>query len=394
MSEPFLRPSGAPAWTLCNAKPHREKDLNTPAGAAAREGQAAHEVRAICLAHKRKADEFVGHFFDDVLVSDSMAEIVQQSIDMVAVYDGQRIIETKLSIASSTGETGATGTADLVIIDEASGTLIVDDFKSGSERVDAENNAQLIIYGAAALQHFDLLGEIHTVILRISQPRIYHDDAWIISANELRYRASEIRLIAEKILAAPERMVATPGEKQCRFCKAQAHCPELRDRVAKELHAEFSDSDAIDQHNFNDVPSLDLNALASSYSALKLIRSWCDSVEQRALDELVAGNELHGYKLVAGRRGARTWRDEAAVINELKSLQLTDDVIFTERSLVTPAALDKILKQYPDELARLQGFITQAAAKPAIAPMADRRAAITLAASAEQFDIITTEIHQ
>jgi hypothetical protein len=389
MSGVFLRPSGAPAWTLCLAKPYREHGLTDTPGSAIREGHAAHALRARCLTEQRHAYDFIGQHIEDIEITHEIADNVQRSVDVLRQFQGELTVEHQLDIGSITGEHGATGTSDAVIINPEQGLLIIDDYKNGTLRVDAEHNAQLIIYAAAALREFDLLGDIHTVILRISQPRINHDDEWMISADELRYIAGEIRVIAEEILSAPERMPATPGGKQCHFCKAKAYCPELQSHVMRIVQADFSEAEAADALQVKPVQTLDLKSLAASYAATSLIRRWCDAVEDRTLAELTAGNPIKGFKLVAGKRGARTWRDESEAAQTLKAMRLADSDIYT-RKLITPTALDKLFKDNPRKLARLQGLITQAEAKPVIAPETDKRERITSPAAVDQFETLTT----
>lgn len=391
MRPAFLRPSAASAWTLCRAKPYRESGLTDTPGSAVLEGQAAHALRERCLTGQGHAHDYLGQIIDNVEITHEIADNVQRSVDPLRSFEGELMVEHTLDIGSVTGEQGATGTSDAIIFNPETGVLVIDDYKNGALRVDAENNAQLIIYAAAALRQFDLLGEIHTVILRISQPRINHDDEWIISADELRYLAGEIRIIAEDILAAPDQMPATPGEKQCHFCKAKAHCPELQTYVSQVVLAEFTDiTTGIDNSQVKPVQHMDHKALAASYAAIALIRRWCDAVEERTLKELIAGNAIEGFKLVAGRRGARAWRDEDEVALLLKSMRLADGDIYTKK-IITPTAVDKIFKDNPRKLARLQGFITQAEAKPVIAPETDKRERITPPSAVEQFETITYE---
>jgi hypothetical protein len=387
----FLRPSGAPGWMRCRAKPYRESGLTDTPGSAVLEGQAAHALRELCLTGRGHAHDYIGQIIEGVAITPEIVEYVQRAVDVLQAMEGELLVEHTLDIGSITGEQGATGTSDAIILNPEKGVLVIDDYKNGALRVDAKNNAQLVIYGAAALRQFDLLGEIHTIILRISQPRINHDDEWIISADELRYIAGEIRIVAEEILAAPDQMPATPGAMQCHFCKAKAHCPELQDYVAQTVLAEFTDiTTSIDNSQVKPVQRMDHKALAATYAAAALIRRWCDAVEERTLKELIAGNTVEGFKLVAGRRGARTWRDEDEVALLLKSMRLADGDIYTKK-IITPTAADKIFKDNPRKLARLQGFITQADAKPVIAPETDKRERITPPTAVEQFETITYE---
>jgi hypothetical protein len=388
MATALLRASGAPGWMRCRAKPYRESGLTDTPGSAVLEGQAAHALRELCLTGRGHAHDYIGQIIEGVAITSEIVEYVQRAVDVLQAMEGELLVEHTLDIGSITGEQGATGTSDAIILNPEKGVLVIDDYKNGALRVDAKNNAQLVIYGAAALRQLDLLGEIHTVILRISQPRINHDEEWIISADELRYIAGEIRIVAEEILAAPDQMPATPGAMQCHFCKAKAHCPELQAHVARTVLAEFTDiTTPIDNSQVKPVQRMDHKALAASYAATALIRRWCDAVEERTLKELIAGNTVEGFKLVAGKRGARSWRDEDEAAAVFKSMRLNDSDIY-QRKLITPTAAEKLLRDSPRKLARLQGLITQADAKPVIAHETDKRDSIAPAASVDLFDTV------
>jgi hypothetical protein len=106
-----------------------------------------------------------------------------------------------------------------------------------------------MLYALGALDEFDLLGEIEEVELIVHQPRLNHYDSWTCSVEHLR--AFEQRAIAAGKLAlditedqamgvgGPTPAVLNPGPDQCRFCKAKATCPALRDQVLATVAGDF-----------------------------------------------------------------------------------------------------------------------------------------------------------
>lgn len=158
------------------------------------------------------------------------------------------------------------GTSDAVIVGETQMQVI--DLKYGrGVQVFAEENEQLMLYALGALDEFDLLGEIESVWLTVNQPRLNHVDSWLVSTAELRafeQRAIEAGKLALSIAPVETEIVPwldeegnpdgedevvkqstiplqhlNPGPDQCRFCKAKATCPALRDQVLSTVAGDF-----------------------------------------------------------------------------------------------------------------------------------------------------------
>lgn len=402
MAHAFLSPSGAPAWTRCEAKVHLEAGLPDKSGKDAAEGTAAHELRAMCLTTGDDARVYLGRIIEGFEVTDEMADAVQRSIDVVRSIlanntDAELHVEVPLDISHITGEAGAKGTSDTVILLHSAKTLIVDDYKHGrGVPVAAEDNEQLVIYAGAALAEFDLVGDWQHITMRISQPRINNDSEWTVTREHLEQMLARISATAERIrTGSVDTLTATPGEKQCRFCKAKATCKALRDEVAGTValggptpatpdeFAEIVDEPFVpgDSHD-------DGQWLAVCMSKVDLIEDWCKAVRAETERRLLAGSDVPGFKLVEGRRGARKWSDEKVAEETLKAMRVKHEQMY-EYSLISPTTAEKLAKAEvigPRQWPRLKELITQSEGKPSVAPASDKRPPIVVTPTADEFD--------
>jgi hypothetical protein len=455
MGHAFFSPSGAPAAMLCNAKPWREKDFPDQGNDASDEGTAAHFLLEQCLEKKVEAAHFQGtriqvidghaefHTSGAYPVGLDMAHEIQKTLDVIySLADNATIYpEQTLSIEFITGELGATGTSDTVII--KGNTAIIADLKYGrGVQVFAEGNEQLLIYGASAVADFDALGEIEHVELHILQPRLNHFDVWKLTVAEMNERIEQIRQTSKRILAGPEGLAAVPGDKQCKFCKASATCKERTDFTLQLITDTFTDLDkgfikvempqaekllaqafdvkpaAITFHQRNEAdngfeehftvkkpnirPSLEAaeaklpdasdERLATLMDAADMIEGFAKEVRAEVERRLLAGKFTDArYKLVEGRQGARSWTSEEEAEAALKAMRLKVDQMY-DFKLISPTTAEKVLKEAnPRKWNKLQPLIGRSDGKPSVAPASDKRPALSMAI-AEQFEELPAEV--
>ena len=456
----FLSPSGVPAAMLCNVKPWREQLYPDSSNDSADEGTAAHFLQEQCLEKGVEAKHFLGtrirvengetefHTSGQWPVGNDFCHEVQKSLDVIhSLAEGATIYpEQTLSIEFITGEEGATGTSDVIIVKGK--TLICADLKFGrGVQIFAEGNEQLLMYGASAVADFDALGEIEEIELHILQPRLNHFDCWKLSIDEMNERIEKIRQVSKRILAGPEGLTALPGEKQCRFCKDSANCGERVDHTLKLITGDFLDLDkgfvkvempqaekllaqsfgvkpaAItfhepegdSYHGFTGTnhftvkkpsirPSLeaatdavataDDERLATLMDAADMIEGFAKAVRAEVERRLLAGKFTDArYKLVEGRQGARSWTSEEEAEAALKAMRLKVDQMY-DFKLISPTTAEKVLKEAnPRKWNKLQPLIGRSDGKPSVAPASDKRPALSMAI-AEQFEELPAEVEQ
>lgn len=452
----FLSPSGAAAWMRCNAKPYRERDFPDQSNESADEGTAAHFLLEQCLEKNVDATHFHGlrikvengktefHTSGSYPVGPDMTREIQKVLDLArSDAEGATIYpEQQLSIEQFTGEKGATGTADMVVV--RGKTIWVRDLKFGrGVQVFAEGAEQLLLYGGAALDEFDVTGECDTLVLCIDQPRLNHFDKWTLPVSEARELLEKIKLTAVYILEAPEELTAVPGDKQCKFCKASATCAERVDFTTEIIVGEFVDLDKgfvkvempqaekllaqsfgvkpaaitfqpeIDDGAQNHIdacftvkkpsirPALEAaterlttaedERLATLMDAADMIEGFAKAVRAEVERRLQAGKFTDArYKLVEGRQGARSWTSEEEAEAALKAMRLKVDQMY-DFKLISPTTAEKVLKEAnPRKWTKLQPLIGRSDGKPSVAPASDKRPALSMAI-AEGFDVLTDE---
>ena len=380
----LLSPSSAARWMCCPGSVALTKDLPDTSSDFADEGTVAYEVAARCLQGGVDAASHIGWEITvngkSWKVDAEMARFVQTYVDyvrgVVSATGGELLVEQRLPIGFLTGEDDAHGTSDVVIL--APGELIVVDLKYGrGVAVDAEENPQLQIYALAAMDEFSLVHDFSQVRMVIHQPRLGAVSEWVQTVADLDDFAMEVREAAA-ITRAPNALL-NPTEKGCKFCKAKATCPALREEVEELLTGVRAGPDTAAE------------MLSTALAKADLVEGWLKAVRAEVEARLLAGQPIPGFKLVQGKKGARDWSDKAQAEQLLKTFRLKVEEMY-DLKLISPTSAEKLAKAEvigPRQWSKAQALITQAEGRPSVAPESDKRPALVMSAVASDFEDVT-----
>ena len=398
-----LSPSGAHRWMACPGSVALEAWFPDTSSEFAAEGTLAHEVAAKCLDSGLDPVELIGKEFDvdgfAFVVDQTMADHVKDYMKLVREYaeGGQLLVEKRVGIGHLTGEDGAGGTSDVIIIKGSE--IIIIDLKYGmGVRVDADANPQLMLYALGALNEYDLVGDFDTVTMVIHQPRLNHVSEYSIPVQELLEFGYVVQVKAKDVSAAITYQdqldtwnddYLNPGEKQCKFCKAKATCPALRADMAEVVGGASDLSEFADLVPQEVTSETSDNYLPIAMSKVDMVEQWCKAVRAETERRLLAGQPVTGYKLVQGRAGNRDWKDPKAAEEMMKkTFRMRDDQVY-DFKLISPTKAEKALKENPKRWANLQEQIVRSEGKPSVAPATDKRPAMDIKPVMDDFRDLT-----
>lgn len=342
---------------------------------------------------------------DQSLIDECMTHVLYVR-ERVALTGGTLYVEQSVPIDHITGETDATGSADVGIV--YGNTVEICDLKLGRTPVDAyevvtpahedfitgkpvpeivEPNEQIAMYASGFMRKLELLYDFKDVILTISQPPLGRVSQWSGTVDEMNVVIDRLRQRSTECDTNP---VFRPSASNCHFCRASGNC---------KAQTEFVVSTALEGFD-TDEPKVRTPAeidLGEAYRLVPLVSTWLKAVGERVFEALQAGKRVAradgvAYKLVEGKKGARAWTDETEAEATLKKMRLKTDQMYTQ-SLISPTTAEKLAKAPktkkgeptlppvlgPTQWNRLQALITQDSGKPAVVLETDPRPPIAIA---------------
>lgn len=366
----LLSASSAHRWLACPASAVAAEAYPNEQTEFTREGTLAHEVAEVVAREKLRPETGRDGFAPDV--TQEMLECAAGYRDYIQeqTKSNSAVVLLEQRVDFSPWVPDGFGTCDCIILQDDTMTVI--DYKYGQGvPVSAEGNPQLRLYALGALNDYGFAVDVQKVEMHIYQPRINNVSADTITAADLlEWAEKTVRPIAQKAAKGKGGYCAGP---HCRFCPHAGRCRELTKTCT-----EF-----VETHDLRvAVPVLAPHEVADVLRMLPLISLWAKRVNAQAMDTLLGGGAIPGYKVVEGKQGNRQWLDELKVAEALQAAGYKPEDI-TETKLLSPAAMDKAIgKKRAAEL--LDALIYRTSGVPTIVPETDKRPAYDPLAEAKK----------
>lgn len=396
-----LSPSSAEKWVNCPAAPFLEKDVVEDPSEYAAEGTAAHFLAEQALTQHGGVlpTGFIGRkvlvsntgdccFLSSMTttspedficeVNEDMFTKIQNYVDIILAYQretgGQLFVENRVSVEHITGEIGAEGSADVVIL--SSDKLQIHDLKYGHKPVSVEGNKQLAIYALGVYEEIRDIFPIEKIRLGIHMPNLYSHDTTELTVQELLDWGESLKAAAKVSLDILEGRTPLDESKHihagdhCRkgYCKVRATCKKLHDLVMEECDFEALPAT---QEELN---SISLERMGYLLTKKKLFVDWIGAIETRANALAKSGTKIPHHKLVMGPQGNREWTDKKAVEAKLKSMKGIKITDIYDSKLISPTTAGKLASKKvigPKQWEILQELIYRSPGKPKLVPDTD-----------------------
>ena len=266
--------------------------------------------------------------FNGVALSEDHCEKLKSALALLNEVDPKEEMNFATETRVGFGELlpGVFGSTDL--IGRIGNRAIVLDWKFGDGViVDAEENAQLMFYAAAAMRTpesawaFEGATEVECVIIQPPSVR-----RWVTTPDRIRQFERDL-VQAVKLSTLPDAQL-TVGD-HCRFCTAKPICPQMTGAADRALAVKLD--------------NLDAGKISTYLKNADLLETWISSLRELALSMMESGANLPEYKLVA-KRAIRQWTDEDKAKVALFALGLDESEVM-ETSIMSPAKVEKVLKK-------------------------------------------------
>ena len=387
----FCSASSSERWLNCTAAPHFEAQFPSgDPGVYANEGTLAHKICETTVEYnkgsitKRTYTSRINKCKKDELYNDEMlktAAFYAEHIWSAAMaYSSKPYIATEVRVDFSDYVPEGFGTCDCCMIGDS--TLRIYDYKHGKGvPVSADNNSQMRLYALGALKQYRMFYKIDRVSMSIIQPRITEDvSCEEISVEELMDWGERIRPLAQRAYTG-EGAEFREGP-WCRFCKGKAVCRSraenmtaLEDFAGLQIEGKLTDEEkstraAAEAAGFP-VPALLSDAeIGDLLQRGARLTQWYDDIKSYALDAILAGRDVAGWKVVEGRAN-RAWDDQDAALKDIIAAGYEEAVLY-DRKAKSLSELEKMIgKKRFAEIAG--GHIVRPAGKPTLVVESDKR---------------------
>ncbi len=381
-SHALLSPSAAHRWLNCTPAPRLEATLPNITSEYAAEGTLAHSVCEITAKKKFKKVKAAdctktikrlkkNNLWDDEMLHTADAYVEHLS-ERAMRFEHEPYVAFEVGVDVSDYVPESFGRCDCIMF--GGDTLVITDYKHGKGvPVSAEHNPQMMLYALGALKLYrPLFGEaIKNVEVYIDQPRINSYDGWQCGIDDLLAWGKSIRPLAQKAFMGLGEYKAGDW---CRFCRANGCC-KAQAALQTSAFDDFKDAATGELPN----PALlTPEALGKILNLGKTLVDWYEAAKKNALDVILSGKKVPGWKAVEGK-STRIWSDQDKALDTLLQAGIERAVIY-DSVPKTLAQLEKMLGK--TKFTELVGsFVVKPQGKPALADESDSRKEFSSAAA-------------
>lgn len=394
-SHAMLAPSSAKRWMACPPSARAEYDVTDVSTAYSEEGTIAHALAEYMLTAAKTNKRLTMYNAKDVQLLLSVEHTLQDLHDRCIALDGNwdemvhyvvedychyvwttymdarlydddahLYVERRVDLTKYIPD--GFGSADAIILyanDEGKHACIYDLKYGKGVKVDARCNPQIMLYALGVISDTAATYDATIVEMHIIQPRIKNYSHYEMPVQALLWWANE--MLAPAVTAATQGTGYRHAGAHCQFCKVRLTC-----RAAL-AYAEAH------QHVYAMPDNLNPEDMSHLLSILPTIESWLGTCKTSALNSMLSGMNIPGYKVVEGRSSTQL-SDPDGAIRALEEVGIDRSLLFKPKELLSLTAIKSLVgaatyKTY------VQPYTIKVAGKPTIARDDDPRHAITKA---------------
>lgn len=384
----LLSASASHKWLHCPPSARLEDSMPDNTSGAADEGTLAHAICELKLKKlftdktmsTRTFNSRMKKLTENELYNPEMDRFTEEYVDYIRELAFSMettptiVVEKRIDYSAYAPEGFGTGDCILLRGEE----LHVIDFKYGKGvAVSAEDNTQLKLYALGAMAEYGILYPIRQVTLHIIQPRLRSFTSWETTAKELLAWGESIKPVAQQAFEGTGEFRQGPWCDSC-FCKISGTCRCRADENMKLM------DDSIDPISgaIRQPAELSNEEIGAILKKAQFLKSWVTKLEKHALNTIVSGGEIPGWKIVEGRSN-RTFSDTDAAINAAINAGF-DRALFYEENPVTLTAMEGILDKDTWKNV-ITPFVVKPPGSPTLAPADDKRPEYKMNTAAEAF---------
>ena len=355
----LLSASSSERWLNCPPSARLCESYNDKGSNYAAEGTDAHELceyklrQALGIEAKDPTENLTWFNEEMADCASGYAAYILEQVEAAKQNCADPVVLIEQRVDFSRWVESGFGTADCIII--ADGTLQICDYKHGlGVLVSAEKNPQMQCYALGALELFDGIYDIDTVLMTIYQPRRDNISTYELSKDEICRWADEVLKPTADLAFAGDGYFLC-GE-WCGFCKAKHDC-----RARADANTELA------RYDFKLPPLLTDEEVEEILTRVDDLVAWATDIKEYALQQAISGKEWNGWKLVEGRSNRR-YTNETEVADAVSSAGFDP----YDHKVLGITAMQKLLgKSRFDEL--LAAYIEKPQGKPTLVPESDKR---------------------